>query len=80
MQIQNQFLTHRRAVADQVVERMAADSSFRAAMASNPEAALHDAGFAGQMAESDAWEADVSRAQPCPYSCWNTTCTSMFSV
>lgn len=80
MQMQTQFLTHRRAVANQVVERLTQDSRFRLAMESNPHAAMEEAGFAAQIAESDPWEADVGRAQPCPYSCWNTTCTSMFST
>lgn len=80
MQTQTQFLTRRRAVADQVVERLASDAVFRQAMIADPKGALDGAGFAAEMAEGDAWESDVARAVPCPYSCWSTRCTSLWSL
>lgn len=80
MQTQTQFAAARRHLADQVLERMAQDPGFQQAMTHRPEEALSEAGFAAQLAESDAWEGELSAARPCPYSCWATRCTSLWSL
>lgn len=75
-----QFITDRRVVADQLATRILNDIAFRNAMAHDPKAALQAAGFADPLSAPAAAGPESMSAQKCPYSCWNTTCTSMFSV
>ena len=78
--MQTQFLTERRAVTDRLAEALLANPAFRRAMEQDPEQALLEAGAYDELLAPGTAGAEVMRAQPCPYSCWNTTCTSMFST
>lgn len=78
--MQTQFLTQRRAVTERLADQLLADPAFRRAMELDPDAALADAGYYDDLLAPGTAGPEVMRAQPCPYSCWNTTCTSMFST
>ncbi len=78
--MQTQTLTHRRAMTDRLADQLLADPNFRRAMALDPEAALANAGAYDDLLAPGSAGPETMQAQPCPYSCWNTTCTSMFST
>jgi len=78
--MQTQFITQRRSITDQLADRIVADPAFLRAMEQDPDTALADAGYYDDLLAPGIAGPEVLRAQPCPYSCWNTTCTSMFST